>query len=84
VFINEIHYTNFGTDINEGVEIAGPAGTNLTGWSLHFYNKHGKVYASNKISGIISNYQNGFGTTYFPKKGLIYDIGGIALVNKND
>ncbi len=31
VFINEIHYDNTSTDANEGVEIAGPAGTNLTG-----------------------------------------------------
>ena len=34
VFINEIHYddnTSTG-DVNEGVEIAGPAGTDLTGW----------------------------------------------------
>jgi hypothetical protein len=34
VFINEIHYDNNGTDVNEGVEIAGPAGTNLTGWKV--------------------------------------------------
>ena len=27
VFINEIHYDNAGTDINEAIEIAGPAGT---------------------------------------------------------
>ncbi len=34
VFINEIHYDNatgtVGGDINEGIEIAGPAGTDLT------------------------------------------------------
>jgi len=31
VFINEIHYDNEGTEANEGVEVAGPAGTDLTG-----------------------------------------------------
>ena len=34
VFINEIHYDNAGTDAGEAIEIAGPAGTNLTGWSV--------------------------------------------------
>ena len=27
IFINEIHYANIGGDTGEGVEIAGPAGT---------------------------------------------------------
>lgn len=31
VWINEIHYDNTGDDVDEGVEIAGPAGTDLTG-----------------------------------------------------
>lgn len=38
VFINEIHYDNSSTDTNEGIEIAAPAGTNLTGWVLYLYN----------------------------------------------
>ena len=38
VFINEIHYDNGGTDTGEAIEIAGPAGTDLTGWSLVLYN----------------------------------------------
>jgi hypothetical protein len=35
VFFNEIHYENFGVDIKEGVEIAGPAGLNLDGWKMY-------------------------------------------------
>ena len=31
-FINEIHYDNTGKDTGEAIEIAGPAGTNLSGW----------------------------------------------------
>jgi hypothetical protein len=38
VFINEIHYDNTGTDTGEAVEIAGPAGTDLSGWRLVRYN----------------------------------------------
>jgi hypothetical protein len=43
VFINEIHYDNTGTDVGEGVEIAGTAGTDLTGWSIIPYNGNGGV-----------------------------------------
>ena len=38
VFINEIHYDTAGTDVGEFIEIAGPAGTDLTGWTLVLYN----------------------------------------------
>ena len=41
VFVNEIHYDNDGTDAGEAIEIAGPAGTDLTGWSLVLYNGSG-------------------------------------------
>ena len=38
VFINEFHYDNIGADTGEFIEIAGTAGTDLTGWSLIRYN----------------------------------------------
>lgn len=38
VFINEFHYDNTGTDAGEFVEIAGPAGTDLSGWYIVLYN----------------------------------------------
>lgn len=38
VFINEFHYDNTGTDTGEFVEIAGPAGTDVSGWSIVRYN----------------------------------------------
>ena len=37
-WINEIHYDNVGTDAGEAIEVAGPAGTDLTGWTLVLYN----------------------------------------------
>ena len=37
-FINEIHYDNAGGDTGEFVEIAGAAGTDLTGWKIVLYN----------------------------------------------
>ncbi len=41
VFFSEIHYDNVGTDAGEAIEIAGPAGTDLTGWSVVLYNGSG-------------------------------------------
>jgi hypothetical protein len=69
VFINEIHYDNAGTDIGEGVEIAGPAGTDLTGWSLLAYNgSGGGSYATVVLDGntIPNEGGSGFGTLFFP------------------
>jgi endonuclease I len=40
-WINEIHYDNSGADANEGFEIAGRAGTDLSGWRLLAYNGNG-------------------------------------------
>jgi hypothetical protein len=66
VFINEIHYDNAGTDTGEGVEIAGPAGTDLSSWSLLFYNgATDSVYGSNRLSGLIPDQESGNGTVSF-------------------
>jgi hypothetical protein len=51
VFINEIHYDNAGDDTGEAVEIAGPAGTDISGWRIVRYNGEsspnpGMVYTS--------------------------------------
>ncbi len=84
VFINELHYDNTGTDVNEGVEVAGLAGTDLTGWSLVPYNgSNGATYSPIiALTGIISDQQNGFGTIFFPIAGLQNgDPDGIALVD---
>ncbi|HET9497200.1 MAG TPA: endonuclease, partial [Candidatus Limnocylindria bacterium] len=73
VFINEIHYDNTGTDAGEAIEIAGPAGTDLTGWSIVLYNgSGGAVYDTDALTGIIPNQQNGMGTV-----SLSYPVNGI-------
>ncbi len=36
VFINEFHYDNSGGDVGEAIEVAGNAGTDLSGWSVVF------------------------------------------------
>ena len=71
VFINELHYDNSGTDADEGVEVAGPAGTDLTGWSVALYNGNGgAVYDTIALSGTIPDQGNGFGTLYFLRAGI--------------
>jgi predicted extracellular nuclease len=85
VFINEIHYDNAGTDAGEAIEIAGPAGTNLSGWSLVLYNGAGGAsYNTLALTGIIPDQQAGFGTLHFtyPVNGIQNGSpDGIALVN---
>ena len=54
VRISEIHYDNVGTDEGEAIEIAGPAGTDLTGWSVVLYNgSNGAAYNTRTLSGTI-------------------------------
>ncbi len=85
-WINEIHYQNTGTDTNEGVEIAGIAGTSLTGWKLYGYNGGDSgVYDDIPLSGTIPNEESGFGTKWFTFTGLQNgDPDAIALVNPTD
>ncbi len=84
VFINEIHYDNAGTDTAEAVEIAGPAGTDLGGYSLVLYNgSFGGVYGTRALAGTIPDQQGGFGTVVFlfPTNGLQNGSpDGLALV----
>jgi uncharacterized protein len=85
VFINEIHYDNAGTDSGEAIEIAGSAGTDLTGWSIVLYNGSGGApYNTKLLSGVIPDQLKGFGTLVFPyPQDGIQNSGpdGIALVD---
>lgn len=86
VFINEFHYDNTGTDVGEFIEIAAPAGTDLTGWSLVLYNgANGQSYGTTSLSGsTIGDQGNGFGTLSisYPSNGIQNGSpDGIALVN---
>ncbi|HJR92982.1 MAG TPA: ExeM/NucH family extracellular endonuclease [Acidimicrobiia bacterium] len=73
VFINEIHYDNAGTDAGEAIEVAGPAGTDLTGWSIVLYNgATSAVYDTDVLSGTIPDEGDGFGavTLTYPSNGI--------------
>jgi hypothetical protein len=44
---SEFHYDDAGADISEFIEIAGVAGTDVTGWSIvRFNGSNGAPYAS--------------------------------------
>ena len=83
--ISEIHYDNVGTDAGERIEISGPAGTSLTGWSLVLYNgDNGAAYNTTALTGTFPNQCGGRGvlvTTYAVNGIQNGDPDAIALVN---
>ncbi|MBB4153979.1 hypothetical protein GGQ80_001885 [Sphingomonas jinjuensis] len=87
LFINEIHYDNFGADSGEAIEIAGPAGTDLSGWSVVLYNGNGgAAYNTTQLTGSIADQNNGYGTIVVTYAGDGIQNGspdGIALVAPN-
>jgi len=85
VFINEIHYDNAGADTGEAIEIAGPAGTDLSGWSLELYNGNGGAsYGTIPLSGSIIDSCGGYGVVFTSVTGLQNGSpDGIALVDNS-
>ncbi|NQZ82904.1 MAG: ExeM/NucH family extracellular endonuclease [Colwellia sp.] len=90
VFINEIHYDNVGDDTGEAIEVAGTAGTDLTGWTLVFYNGSNsastgkKSYKTAILGGVLPNQQDSFGTLSFDVSGIQNGSpDAIALVDDN-
>lgn len=83
VFINELHYDNAGTDTGEFVEIAGPAGTDLTGWTVVLYNGNGgAVYDTIVLGGVLPDQSLGGGTLFFARAGIQNGApDGLALVD---
>ncbi len=91
VRFSEIHYDNFGTDANEAIEVEGPAGTDLTGWSVVLYNGNGgAVYSTRTFSGTIPDQCAGRGTLFlgYPQDGIqngspdgfaLVDAGGTVI-----
>jgi len=71
VYINEIHYDNTGIDQGEGVEVAGPSGTDLSCYSLLFYNGTDSLEdPATTLTGIIPDFGCGYGVVWFPISGI--------------
>lgn len=85
-WINELHYDNNSADLDEGVEVGGPAGMDLLGWSVVYYNAtNGAAYLETILEGVFPNEQNGVGARWFPQPGLQNGSpDGFALVDPFD
>ncbi|MFT5288917.1 MAG: endonuclease I [Planctomycetota bacterium] len=83
VWINEFHYDNAGSDLAEFVEVAGSAGTDLSGWSIFGYNGAGGiVYTTLNLSGQIPDQGNCLGAVSFNLTGMQNGSpDGLALVD---
>lgn len=88
---SEIHYDNTGTDTGEAIEIEGPAGTDLTGWSIVLYDGTApvSVYSTTVLSGSIPNNcasgNRGVVVTNYPVNGIQNGSpDGFALVNASN
>jgi predicted extracellular nuclease/endonuclease I len=87
VFINEIHYDNIDGDLAELVEVAAPAGTNLSGMTVVLYNGSSsqlKPYSTLDLSGVVGDQSNGYGfvTVNGPSSGIQNGApDGLALVD---
>lgn len=77
--ISEVHYDNAGTDTGEAIEVSGPAGTDVSGWSLVLYNgSNGAVYGTEVLVGVIPP---GDAFTVYPSTIQNGSPDGIALVD---
>ncbi len=76
--VSEVHYDNAGADEGEGVEIAGPAGARLDGWSLRLVNgTDGAAYRTLPLAGPLDG-----GARWVPVPGLQNGSpDGLALVD---
>ena len=83
VFLSEIHYDNTGPDTGEAIEVAGPAGTDLTGWSIVLYNgATGATYQTIALLGSIDDEGAGFGAVAVTQSGIQNGApDGMALVD---
>lgn len=92
VWINEIHHTNAGHDTGEGVELAGPAGTDLYGWRVWTLSGHGHPYTADPagpdgpsipFSGTIDDEGGGLGAVWQGAARLRGGCQGYALTDPN-
>ncbi|MEL6194345.1 MAG: T9SS type A sorting domain-containing protein [Bacteroidota bacterium] len=83
VFINEIHYDNAGTDANEGVELVGPAGTNLNNYRITLYEGGtGLQDGIFTVNALIPDEGDGYGAVWINTPGIGNGSpDGIALAN---
>jgi endonuclease I len=88
LWINEVHATNDGRDAGEGVEVVGPARSDLLGHRIVFYGGRGAPYdpydetvsAAPLLAGALPS-EGALGTAWLPARGLWNRCNGVALVD---
>lgn len=81
IFINEINHLA----TEKGVEIGGPANSNLLGWSVVIYNENGFEDETIPLNALIPDLQNDFGFIWVEViAGFQGPAGGAVLVNNNN
>lgn len=95
-WINEIHYDNDGGDVNEGIEIAGPAGLDLSNYCVQPYNGNGGAPDGREtnlatflmgegLPTTIPDEGNGFGAVFIDIAGLQNGApDGVAFYRKDN
>ena len=85
IWINEFHYDNDGVDEGEFVELAGPAGMDVTGWSLVLFNGfNDTAYNTVALTGTLTDSGSNFGFLIidFPTNGIQNGApDGMALID---
>jgi hypothetical protein len=80
LFLSELHYRNTGEDVDEGVEVTGEAGLDLSNYQIDFYGG-GAYIETLHLSGTITDQINGVGAEWFARPGMS-DAGAVCLYNK--
>ena len=81
LFISELHYRNDGVDVDEGVEVTGEAGLDLSQYQIDYYNN--SVYEGTiHLSGTLMDQIDGVGAHWIPIPGLLQTLGAVCLYNK--
>lgn len=88
VRLNELHYDNVGTDSGEAIEIQGPAGLSVSGYTVVLYNgATGGFYGTRTLTGTIPATCGGNGvlTLSYPVDGIQNGSpDGMALVDSGN
>jgi|GEM_PF-3330139 len=87
IFISELHYDNFSSDVNESIEVTATAGTDLSNYIIELYNGNGgAVYNSMTLSSVVNEEADGYGSVAFtyPSNGIQNGPDAVALVDASD
>ena len=80
IYLNELHFTNQGEEVDKGIEIAGLAGTHLENYVLAIYTNQSNLERIIPLSGFIDDEGQGYGAVWVPDPDLFF-ASAIALVN---